>query len=71
MDFIENNSNKIINNNNNFIDNKINIDLLNEEKNKNFELNKKIKQLNIILYLMDKFILFYYFYNKMKINIFI
>ena len=49
MDFIENNSNKIINNNNNFIDNKINKDLLNEEKNKNIELNNKIKQLEIDL----------------------
>ena len=44
MDFIENNSNKIINNN--IIDNKINKDLLNDENN---ELNKKIKQLEIDL----------------------
>ena len=41
MDFIENESNKIINNN--FIDDKNN--LLNEEKYKNIELNKIIKQL--------------------------
>ena len=44
MDFIENNSNKIINNNN-----QINQDLLNEERNKNIELNNKIKQLEIDL----------------------
>ena len=47
MDFIENNSNKIINNN--IIDNKINKDLLNDEKNKNIELNNKIKKLEIDL----------------------
>ena len=45
MDFIENNSNKIINNN--IIDNKIN--KLNDEKNKNIELNNKIKKLEIDL----------------------
>ena len=45
MDFIENNSNKIINNN--IIDNKIN--KLDDEKNKNIELNNKIKKLEIEL----------------------
>ena len=49
MDFIENDSNKIINSNNNFIDDKINKDLLNDEKNKNIELNNKIRQLEIDL----------------------
>ena len=45
LDFIENNSNKIINNN--IIDNKIN--KLNDEKNINIELNNKIKKLEIDL----------------------
>ena len=49
MDFIENNSNIKNNNNNNFIDNKINKDLLNDVKNKNIELNNKIKLLVIDL----------------------
>ena len=47
MDFIEKYSNKI--KNNNFIDDKINKDLLNDEKNKNIELNNRIKQLEIEL----------------------
>ena len=43
MDFIKNGSNILKNNN------KINKDLLDEEKNKNIQLNNRIKQLEIDL----------------------
>ena len=47
LDFIENDSNKNINNNS--IDDKINRDFLNDEKNKYIQLNNRIKQLEIDL----------------------